>query len=78
MLPTLRQSAAFTVMPLLPRWRFMTDQSKAMVRRTAVSAAVVLFVLLVFRSLLPWVVLVVLCWWLWRAVRSYPYRAVRS
>jgi hypothetical protein len=62
--------AAFTVMPLLPRWRFMTDQSKAMVRRTAVSAAVVLFVLLVFRSLLPWVVLVVLAWWLWRAVRA--------
>jgi hypothetical protein len=46
----------------------MTDQSKAMVRRTAVSAAVVLFVLLVFRSLLPWVVLVVVAWWLWRAV----------
>lgn len=51
-----------------PRWRFMTDQSKAMVRRTAVSAAVVLVVLLVFRSLLPWVVLVVVAWWLWRAV----------
>jgi hypothetical protein len=24
----------------------------------------------VFRSLLPWVVLVVLAWWLWRAVRA--------
>jgi len=56
-------------MPLLPRWRFMTDEAKALTRRTAVSAAVLLLVLLVFRSLLPWVLLALITWWLWRAAR---------
>jgi len=56
-------------MPLLPRWRFMTDEAKALTKRTAVSAAVVLLVLLVFRSLLPWVVLALVAWWIWKAVR---------
>ena len=53
-------------MPLLPRWRYMTDEAKALARRSAVSALLVLVVVLVFRSLLPWVVLVVVLWWLWR------------
>ena len=52
-------------MPLLPRWRYMTDDAKALVRRGAVSALVVGLVLLVFRSLLPWVVLLLVGWWLW-------------
>ena len=56
-------------MPLIPRWRFMTDEAKALTQRTAVSALVVLAVLLVFRALLPWVVLAVVAWWLWKAVR---------
>jgi hypothetical protein len=56
-------------MPLLPRWRFMTDEAKALTKRTAVSAAVVLLVLLVFRALLPWVVLTLVAWWIWKAVR---------
>ena len=55
-------------MPLLPRWRFMTDEAKALTKRTAVSAAVVLVVLLVFRALLPWVVLGVIGWWIWKAI----------
>lgn len=53
-------------MPLLPRWRYMTDEAKALARRSAVSALLVLVVVLVFRSLLPWVVLAVVIWWLWR------------
>lgn len=57
-------------MALLPRWRYMTEESKAMVKRSAVSAALVLVVLLVFRSLLPWVVLAVVVWWLWRALQK--------
>ena len=52
-------------MPLLPRWRYMTDDAKALVRRGAVSALVVGLVLLVFRSLLPWVALLLVGWWLW-------------
>jgi hypothetical protein len=30
---------------------------------------VLLLVLLVFRSLLPWVLLALITWWLWRAAR---------
>ena len=56
-------------MPLIPRWRFMTDEAKALTQRTAVSALVVLAVLLVFRALLPWVVLALVAWWLWMAIR---------
>jgi hypothetical protein len=46
----------------------MTDEAKAMTKRTAVSAGVVLLVLLVFRTLLPWALLAVVGWWIWRAV----------
>lgn len=55
-------------MPLLPRWRYMTDEAKALTRRTAVSALVVLAVLLVLRPLLPWVLVAVAAWWLWKAL----------
>lgn len=56
-------------MPLLPRWRYMTDDAKALVRRGAVSGLIVALVLLVFRSLLPWVLLALVGWWIWRALR---------
>jgi hypothetical protein len=46
----------------------MTDEAKALTKRTAITVGVVLFVLLVFRALLPWVLLAVIGWWLWRAV----------
>jgi hypothetical protein len=48
----------------------MTDEVKALTKRTAVSALVVLLVLLVFRALVPWVVLAVVVWWIWKAVRK--------
>ena len=57
-------------MSLVPRWRFMTDEAKALTKRYAVTAGVVLLVLLVFRALLPWVLLAVVGWWIWRAVRT--------
>jgi len=56
-------------MPLVPRWRYMSDEAKALTKRTAVSALVVLVGLLIFRSLLPWVVLALAIWWVWQAVR---------
>jgi hypothetical protein len=56
-------------MPLIPRWRYMTDEAKALTRRSAVSALVVLAVLLVLRPLLPWVIAALVAWWLWQAVR---------
>ena len=57
-------------MTLVPRWRFMTDEAKALTKRTAVSAGVVLLVLLVFRAIPPWALLAVVGWWIWRAVRK--------
>ena len=56
------------LMPLLPRWRFMTDEAKALTKRTAVSAVVVLVALVLLRSLLPWIVVGVIAWWIWKAV----------
>jgi hypothetical protein len=55
-------------MPLLPRWRFMTDGAKALTKRTAVSAGVLLVVLVLFRALLPWILLALLIYWLWKVV----------
>jgi hypothetical protein len=57
-------------MPLLPRWRYMTDEAKALTRRTAVSALVLLVTLLLLRALLPWVVLALALWWIWKAVSA--------
>jgi len=57
-------------MPLIPRWRYMGDGAKALTKRTAISALVVLFVLLVFRALVPWVLLALVGWWIWKAIRK--------
>jgi hypothetical protein len=46
----------------------MTDEAQALTKRTAVSAGVVVLVLLVFRALLPWVLVAVVAWWIWKAV----------
>ena len=54
-------------MPLIPRWRFMTSEAKALVRNMGISAILLLVVLLVLRTLagLLWpVVLVGLLLWL--------------
>jgi hypothetical protein len=48
----------------------MTDEAKALTKRTAVTAGVVLLVLLVFRALLPWVLLAVVGWWIWKALNK--------
>ena len=56
-------------MPLLPRWRFMTDEAKALTKRVAVSAVALVLAALLLRSLLPWMVLVLVVWGLWRWTR---------
>jgi len=55
-------------MPLLPRWRFMTEQSKALTRRFAISGGLLILALQVFRALLPWMLLAVVLWWIWTAI----------
>jgi hypothetical protein len=57
-------------MSLVPRWRFMTDEAKALTKRTAITAGLVLLVLLVFRGLVPWVLLALVGLWIWRAFRK--------
>ena len=54
-------------MPLIPRWRFMTSEAKAMVRTMGISVILLLVALLAFRTLigLLWpVVLVGFLLWL--------------
>jgi len=57
-------------MPLIPRWRYMSDEAKALTKRTAVSALVAMFFLLVLRALIPWVLLALVAWWIWAAVKK--------
>lgn len=55
-------------MALIPRWRYMTDDAKALTKRVALSALVVLGALALLRALLPWVILAVALWWIWKAI----------
>jgi hypothetical protein len=45
----------------------MTVEAKALTKRTAVSALVVLLVLLVFRALVPWVLVLLAAYWIWKS-----------
>tara|TARA_E500000178_G_scaffold11036_1_gene10846 strand:- start:35 stop:211 length:177 start_codon:yes stop_codon:yes gene_type:complete len=58
-------------MALLPRWQYMTDESKALVKRTAVSVLVLFLAALLLRALLPWVLLALIVWlaWSWMSRR---------
>ncbi|MEB3241698.1 MAG: hypothetical protein VKJ31_06625 [Synechococcus sp.] len=52
-------------MPLLPRWRYMSDEAKAITRRLGWSALAIVVVALVLRPLLPWLALAILLYWIW-------------
>ncbi|MCB4406380.1 hypothetical protein FZZ85_01105 [Synechococcus sp. MU1642] len=45
------------VMTLIPRWQYMTDSSKAMVKRSAITIVVVLIGLTLLRAIFPWILL---------------------
>lgn len=54
-------------MALIPRWQFMTDSSKAMVKRSAITLVVVLIGLTLLRAIFPWILLglaLYSAWWL--------------
>ena len=57
-------------MALIPRWHFMSDEAKALTKRTAMSLLVVLLVAVVFRALLLWALLGLVIWWIWRAINK--------
>jgi len=65
-------------MPLIPRWRFMTDEAKALTKRTVVSAGVVVVVLLLFRALLPWLLLALAAYWIWKGVSKQSSKAAAA
>lgn len=56
-------------MAVIPRWQMMTDEAKALTKRVAVSALVLLLAVVLLRSLLPWVILAMVVWWIWKAVQ---------
>jgi hypothetical protein len=45
------------VMALIPRWQYMTDSSKSMVKRSAITLVVVLIGLTLLRAIFPWILL---------------------
>jgi hypothetical protein len=57
-------------MALIPRWRFMSDEAKALTKRAAVSLLVLVLVAIVFRALVPWALLALVGWWAWKTVRK--------
>ena len=44
-------------MALIPRWQFMTDSSKAMAKRSAITLVVVLIGLTLLRAIFSWILL---------------------
>ena len=48
----------------------MNDEAKALAKRTAVSLLVLLLVAVVFRALLPWALLGLVIWWIWKAINK--------
>ena len=60
--------ASFRSMPLLPRWQYMTDQSKALVTRSVISVGVLLLAALLLRALVPWVLLALILWLVWQVM----------
>ena len=44
-------------MALIPRWQYMTDSSKAMLKRSAITLVVVLIGLTLLRAIVPWILL---------------------
>ena len=54
-------------MAMIPRWQFMTDSNKAMVKRSAITLVVVLIGLTLLRAIFPWILLGLAlygAWWL--------------
>jgi hypothetical protein len=53
-------------MALIPRWQYMSDRSKAIVKNTAGMAVVLLIGVVLLRAFLVWIVLAVIIWAGWK------------
>ena len=47
-------------MALIPRWRYMTDGSKAIVKRAAISVLLIILSLTILRAFLNWIIIAVI------------------
>ena len=56
------------LMSLIPRWQYMSEKSKAIVKSVAGSAAVLLIGLLLLRAFFGWIVLAVIIWAGWKVL----------
>ncbi len=53
-------------MSLIPRWEVMTEEAKAITKRIAVSAVVLLLARWIVRALIPWVIVAICGYWAYR------------
>jgi hypothetical protein len=53
-------------MALIPRWQYMSDRSKAIVKNTAGTVVVLLIGFVLLRAFLGWIVLAVIIWAGWK------------
>lgn len=56
------------VMALIPRWQYMSEKSKAIVKNVAGSAVVLLIGLMLLRAFFGWIVLAVIIWAGWKVI----------
>ena len=47
-------------MPLIPRWRYMTDGTKGVVKKAAISAFLIILSLTILRAFLNWIIIAVI------------------
>ena len=47
-------------MPLMPRWRYMTDGTKAVVKKAAISVFLIIIRLTILRAFLNWIIIAVI------------------
>ena len=55
-------------MALIPRWQYMSDNSKAIVKNVAGTAFVLLIGLMLLRAFFGWIVLAVIIWAGWKVL----------
>ncbi len=53
-------------MSLLPRWKLMTEDAKALTRTLVLSALFLLLIIWFIRVLIPWVVIAIVGYWMFR------------
>ncbi len=56
------------IMALIPRWQYMSEKSKAIVKNVAGTAVVLLIGLVLLRAFFGWILLAVIIWAGWKVI----------